>query len=78
MKRARVACHPEVVLHNRAQVLLALCGIVVTTTGFSGRLVAGTNAAAQWLIIACFARGMGCSRRGEAPLAASRNEGRGR
>jgi hypothetical protein len=41
-----------VVLHNRAQVLLGLCGIVVTTTGFSGRLVAGTNAAAQWLIIA--------------------------
>ena len=39
------------VLHNRAQVLLALCGIVVTTTGFSGRLVAGTNVAAQWLII---------------------------
>jgi hypothetical protein len=39
------------VLHNRAQVLLGLCGIVVTTTGFSGRLVAGTNAAAQWLII---------------------------
>jgi hypothetical protein len=40
------------VLHNRAQVLLGLCGIVITTTGFSGRLVAGTNAAAQWLIIA--------------------------
>ena len=39
------------VLHTRAQVLLGLCGIVVTTTGFSGRLVAGTNAAAQWLII---------------------------
>ena len=40
------------VLHNRAQVLLGLCGIVVTTTGFSGRLVAGTNVAAQWLVIA--------------------------
>src|SRR5688572_31623448 len=40
------------VLHNRAQVLLGLCGIVVTTTGFSGRLVAGTNVTAQWLIIA--------------------------
>jgi hypothetical protein len=39
------------VLHNRAQVLLGLCGIVVTTTGFSGRLVAGTSAAAQWMII---------------------------
>ena len=40
-----------VVLHNRAQVLLGLCGIVVTTTGFSGRLVAGTSSSAQWLII---------------------------
>ena len=39
------------VLHNRAQVLLALCGIIVGTTGFSGRLVAGTNLLAQTLII---------------------------
>ena len=40
------------VLHNRAQVLIGLCGIIISTTGFSGRLVAGTNAAAQWLVIA--------------------------
>ena len=40
------------VLHNRAQVLLGLCGIIVSTTGFSGRLVAGTNRAAQVLVIA--------------------------
>jgi hypothetical protein len=40
------------VLHNRAQVLLGLCGIVITTTGFSGRLIAGTNLAAQVLVIA--------------------------
>jgi hypothetical protein len=40
-----------VVLHNRAQVLLALCGIVISTTGFSGRIIAGTNPTAQWLII---------------------------
>ncbi|HLL90696.1 MAG TPA: hypothetical protein VK324_15450 [Tepidisphaeraceae bacterium] len=40
------------VLHNRAQVLLALCGIVISTTGFSGRIIAGTNALAQWLIVA--------------------------
>jgi hypothetical protein len=40
------------VLHNRAQVLLGLCGIIVSTTGFSGRLVAGTNVFAQALIIA--------------------------
>ena len=39
------------ILHNRSQVLLGLCGVIITTTGFSGRLIAGTNAAAQWLII---------------------------
>ncbi|MEM1011074.1 MAG: hypothetical protein AAGI46_02505 [Planctomycetota bacterium] len=39
------------VLHNRAQVALVLCGVVISTTGFSGRLVAGTNALSQWLII---------------------------
>lgn len=38
-------------LHNRAQVLFSLCGIVVTVTGFSGRLIAGTNTAAQVSII---------------------------
>jgi hypothetical protein len=40
------------VLHNRAQVLLGLCGVIVSTTGFSGRLIAGTNVYAQWLVIA--------------------------
>ncbi|MEX0775206.1 MAG: hypothetical protein WD042_05770 [Phycisphaeraceae bacterium] len=40
------------ILHNRAQVLLALCGVVITTTGFSGRLIAGTNALGQGMIIA--------------------------
>ncbi len=39
------------VLHGRAQVLLTLCGIVISTTGFSGRLIAGTNVQAQTLII---------------------------
>ena len=39
------------ILHNRAQVLLTLCGVVITVTGFSGRLVAGTNRLAQVLII---------------------------
>jgi hypothetical protein len=39
------------VLHHRSQVLLGLSGIVITTTGFSGRLIAGTNALAQTLII---------------------------
>lgn len=40
------------VLHNRAQVLLALCGIVISTTGFSGRIIAGTNRPAQLFIVA--------------------------
>jgi hypothetical protein len=40
------------VLHNRAQVLLTLCGIVISTTGFSGRIIAGTNRSAQLFIIA--------------------------
>jgi hypothetical protein len=40
------------VLHNRAQVLLGLCGIIISTTGFSGRLIAGTDERAQWLVIA--------------------------
>lgn len=39
------------VLHNRAQLLLTLCGIVITLTGFSGRLIAGTNIAAQIFVI---------------------------
>src|SRR4051812_4484915 len=39
------------VLHNRAQVLLTLCGIVISTTGFSGRLIAATNRPAQVLVI---------------------------
>ncbi|MGC9450308.1 MAG: hypothetical protein ACP5I4_02580 [Oceanipulchritudo sp.] len=39
-------------LHNRAQVLFSFCGIVVTVTGFSGRLIAGTNTLAQAFIVA--------------------------
>lgn len=39
------------ILHNRSQVALGLTGIVVTTTGFSGRIIAGTNALAQALIV---------------------------
>ena len=39
------------VLHNRAQVLLGLCGIVITTTGFSGRIIANTDKFAQISIV---------------------------
>ncbi len=40
------------VLYSRAQVLTSLAGIVVTVTGFSGRLIAATNPPAQFLVIA--------------------------
>lgn len=40
-----------VILHNRAQVLLGLCGIVVTTAGFSGRFIAETGPWSQVLIV---------------------------
>lgn len=39
------------VLHSRAQVLTTLAGLVVTVTGFSGRLIAATNLPAQVLVI---------------------------
>ncbi|MFZ5517569.1 MAG: hypothetical protein ACOY90_13060 [Candidatus Zhuqueibacterota bacterium] len=39
------------VLHTRAQVLMSLAGIVLTITGFSGRLIAGTSQSAQILVI---------------------------
>lgn len=38
-------------LSMRAQLLMTLAGIVVTVTGFSGRLIAGTHVLAQWAII---------------------------
>lgn len=40
------------VLHTRAQVLVSFAGIVVTVTGFSGRLIAATDPLGQWSIIA--------------------------
>jgi hypothetical protein len=39
------------ILYTRAQVLTGLSGIVVTVTGFSGRLIASTNRPAQLLVI---------------------------
>ena len=38
-------------LHTRAQIVIGFAAVAVTTTGFSGRLIAGTNAAAQICII---------------------------
>lgn len=48
-------------LHNRAQVLFGFCGVVVTVTGFSGRLIAGTNNAAQFFIVAGLAVVISCA-----------------
>ena len=39
-------------LYMRAQVLMSLAGIVVTVTGFSGRLIAGTSPWAQAFLVA--------------------------
>ena len=39
------------VLQNRAQVLLALCAVTITVTGFSGRLIAGTSPTAKVMVI---------------------------
>jgi hypothetical protein len=39
-------------IHMRAQVVIGFAAVAVTTTGFSGRLIAGTNALAQVSIIA--------------------------
>ncbi len=39
------------VLYTRAQVLVSLAGVMVTVTGFSGRIIAGTDGRAQALLI---------------------------
>ncbi len=40
------------IVYTRAQVLMSLAGMVVTVTGFSGRLIAGSSSAAQLFIVA--------------------------
>lgn len=40
------------VLHMRAQVITSLAGVVVTVTGFSGRIIAGSNLLGQVAIVA--------------------------
>lgn len=39
------------VIHTRAQSLIALGSVVITVTGFSGRIIADTNRYAQLLIV---------------------------
>lgn len=39
-------------IHSRAQIILGFSAVAITTTGFSGRLIAGTNVAAQVCVIA--------------------------
>ena len=39
------------VIHGRAQSLMQVAGVVVTVTGFSGRIIADTSPAAQNLIV---------------------------
>lgn len=39
-------------VYARAQVLISLAGIVVTVTGFSGRLIAGSSRLAQGFLVA--------------------------
>lgn len=48
-------------LHNRAQVLFSFCGVVITVTGFSGRMIAGTNTLAQVFIIIGLAVVIACA-----------------
>jgi len=40
------------VIYVRAQVLMSLSGLVVTVTGFSGRLIAGSSLIAQLFLVA--------------------------
>lgn len=40
------------IVHQRAQSLIQLAGVVITVTGFSGRLIADTDKTAQILIVA--------------------------
>lgn len=39
-------------IHLRATAIISTCGVVVTVTGFSGRLIAGTSTMAQIFVIA--------------------------
>lgn len=48
-------------LHNRAQVLFSFCGVVITVTGFSGRLIAGTSPIGQAFVVGGLSVVLGCA-----------------
>jgi len=52
MAALKVAEQQLNVVYTRAQVLMSLAGMVVTVTGFSGRLIAGSSALAQIFLVA--------------------------
>ena len=43
------------ILHQRSQVVIGFAAVAISTTGFSGRLIAGTSLPAQALIIVALA-----------------------
>ncbi len=52
MAALKVAEQQLNVVYTRAQVLMSLAGMVVTVTGFSGRLIAGSSTLAQVFLVA--------------------------
>lgn len=52
MTALEVAQNQLDIIYTRAQVIISLSGIVITVTGFSGRLIAGSSLYAQSFLIA--------------------------
>jgi hypothetical protein len=52
MASLKVAEEQLNIIYTRAQVLMSLAGMVVTVTGFSGRLIAGSSLLAQCFLVA--------------------------
>ncbi len=52
MAALKVAEQQLNIVYTRAQVLMSLAGMVVTVTGFSGRLIAGSSTLAQIFLVA--------------------------
>lgn len=51
MAALKVAENQLNIIYTRAQVLMSLAGMVVTVTGFSGRLIASSSLAAQLFLV---------------------------